>query len=99
MPKRVSSDEEDYEDSKGKRKKIKPAPKAKPSASKTRATGSRNAKRTAPEAQSIISAWAKRQAVETLDGIEDIEAEVSPKRATTKPVFQVEEGGMIVCLC
>ena len=89
MPRRVDSDDDD---SKPRKKKTSTLQKPKKPSSKSR-TSSTKAK-SAPNGvagESVISAWAKRQTVESLDGIEDVES-VSPPRERPKPKFDVDDG-------
>jgi hypothetical protein len=94
MPRRVDSDEEDF---KPQKKKAKASTKSKTSSSKPKAKSSKT-KSTSNEPESVISAWAKRRTVESLDGIEDVEI-VSPRKEILQPKFEVVEGMLWVELC
>jgi hypothetical protein len=87
MPRRVDSDEEDF---KPQKKKAKSTTKSKTYSSKPKAKSSKT-KSTSNEPESVISAWAKRRTVESLDGIEDVEI-ISPQKEILKPRFEVVDG-------
>jgi hypothetical protein len=87
MPRRVDSDEEDF---KPQKKKAKSSTKSKPVSTKPKGKSSKS-KSTSNEPESVISAWAKRKAVESLDGIEDVEI-ISPRKEILKPTFEVVDG-------
>jgi hypothetical protein len=89
MPRRVDSDEDDFKPRKKKTTTIQKAkkPTTKPSSSSSKAKSAANGS----GGESVISAWAKRRTVESLDGIEDVES-VSPQRPRVKPKFEVDDG-------
>jgi hypothetical protein len=89
MPRRVDSDEDDFKPRKKKTTTIQKAkkPTTKPSSSSSKAKSAANGS----GGESVISAWAKRRTVESLDGIEDVES-VSPQRQRQKPKFEVDDG-------
>jgi hypothetical protein len=87
MPRRVESDEEDSNPRKRKTNTIK-----KPRATKGPATApAKKAKSVQKEADSVLSAWAKRRTVESLDGIEDVD-NVTPRKERRKLDFEVDHG-------
>jgi len=88
MPRRVDSDEDDSEQRK---KKTRTTQKNKKPAAKPRTSSSRAKAAPNGGSESVISAWAKRQTVESLDGIEDVEP-ISPRRERQRPKFEVDDG-------
>ena len=89
MPRRVDSDEDDF---KPRKKKTTTIQKTKKPTTKTRSSSSKaKSDPNGSGGESVISAWAKRQTVESLDGIEDVES-VSPQRQRQKPKFEVDDG-------
>src|SRR5271155_4136460 len=89
MLRRVDSDEDDF---KPRKKKTTTVQKTKKPTTKPRSSSSKA--KSAPNGgsgESVISAWAKRRTVESLDGIEDVES-VSPQRPRQKPKFDVDDG-------
>lgn len=94
MPRRVDSDEED-----SKPKKTKPNTIKKPRAAPIKSTAlSKKTKPVSRDVDSVISAWAKRQTVESLDGIEDVDA-ISLKVPRRKLTFEVDDGMNLLRSC
>ena len=88
MPRRIGSDEDE---SRPRKKKTSTTQKIKKPPAKTHASSSRAKSVPNGGGDSVISAWAKRRTVESLDGIEDVES-VSPQREWQKPKFDIDDG-------
>lgn len=94
MPRRVDSDEEDSKPSKRKTNAIK-----KPRTTTARSTAtSKKKKAVQKESDPVISAWAKRRTVESLDGIEDVDS-VTPQKERRKLSFEADDGTSWRCPC
>jgi hypothetical protein len=93
MPRRVDSDEDDFKPRKKKTTTIQNTkkPSTKPRSSSSKAKSAPNG----GGGESVISAWAKRRTVESLDGIEDVES-VSPQPQRQKPKFDVDDGIIVL---
>jgi hypothetical protein len=94
MPRRVESDEEDTNLGIKKTGGIR---KPKNVTTKAKAKSLKKGQNIANERDSIIATWAKRKAVTNLEGIEDLEDEVSfPKKDIPKPQFSVIDGMVFI---
>jgi hypothetical protein len=97
MPRRVDSDEEEEEDSKPKRKKANPTKKPRTTTStKSPTLPKKTNVVVSKEHDSATATWAKRRTVESLDGIEDVDA-VSPRKERRKPAFEIDDGKSFAC--
>jgi hypothetical protein len=92
MPRRVESDEEEPKSRKRKGNAIK---KQKTTTRKSTAA-SKKTKPVQKESDSVISGWATRRAVESLDGIEDVDS-VTPRKERRKLAFEVDDGMSFIC--
>lgn len=91
MPRRVESDEEDLKPKKKKTNIVK-----KPRKTTTWPTAaSKKANPVPKDSDSVISAWAKRRTVESLDGIEDVDS-VTPRKERQRLTFEVDDGTSFV---
>jgi hypothetical protein len=84
MPRRVSSDDEE------------PQPKKKKTARKGKgvagaSVSGKKGRSIRNESDTVISSWANRRTVESLEGIEDIDV-ISPKKGRQKPAFEIDNG-------
>ena len=91
MPRRVDSEEEDP---KPKRKKANTTRIPRPTTAKSAAAAKKT--NSVPKSKdSASSIWANRRTLETLDGIEDVDA-ISPKKKRQRFAFEIDDGSFLV---
>lgn len=94
MPRRVESDDDDVKPKKNTKPMAKTSRKFKSTSRVSKSYGKKGQSVNNEAVDSMISAWAKRQTVDNLDGIEDVNS-IPPQKATRKPVFEILDGWLL----